>query len=95
MKLNFSIIFSILASIACSATAETILILDAGHDPKFKGAISSCGRPEFELNDEIVQNILNQTDIKISLTRSKNEPPTLVDKNNYTSTESLKSRGKI
>jgi len=92
MKLNFSIIFSILASISCSANAEIILILDAGHDPKFKGAISSCGRPEFELNDEIVKDILKQSDIKISLTRNKNEPPTLVDKNNYTSTESLKSR---
>jgi hypothetical protein len=30
-----------------------LLILDSGHDPKFKGAISSCGKPEYELNDEI------------------------------------------
>ena len=92
MKLNFSIILALFASFTYSATAETVLILDSGHDPKFKGAISSCGKPEFELNDEIVQSILKHSDIKILLTRNKNEPPSLVDKNNYTNIESLKSR---
>ena len=72
--------------------AETILILDAGHDPKFKGAISSCGTPEFELNDNIVHLISKNKEIHTILTRNRNEPPFVIDKNNFNNIESLKSR---
>jgi N-acetylmuramoyl-L-alanine amidase len=72
--------------------AETILILDAGHDPKFKGAISSCGTPEFELNDNIVHLISKNKEIHTILTRNRNEPPFAIDKNNFNNIESLKSR---
>jgi len=71
---------------------ETILILDSGHDPKFKGAISSCGTPEFELNDNIVHLISKNKEIQIILTRNKNEPPPVIDKNNFNNIQSLKSR---
>ena len=71
---------------------ETILILDAGHDPKFKGAISSCGTPEFELNDNIVNLISKNKEIHTILTRNKDEPPSVIDKNNFNNIESLKSR---
>ena len=72
--------------------AETILILDAGHDPKFKGAISSCGTPEFELNDNIVNLISKNKEIHTILTRNKDEAPSVIDKNNFNNKESLKSR---
>ena len=71
---------------------ETILILDAGHDPKFKGAISSCGTPEFELNDNIVNLISKNKEIHTILTRNKDEAPSVIDKNNFNNKESLKSR---
>ena len=71
---------------------ETLLILDSGHDPKFKGAISSCGTPEFELNDNIVHLISKNKEIQIILTRNKNEPPPVIDKNNFNNIQSLKSR---
>ena len=92
MIVKFFLVIVIVLFFDSPSTAETILILDSGHDPKFKGAISSCGKPEFELNDEIVQDILKHSSGKILLTRNKNEPPFLVNKNDFNNIESLKSR---
>ena len=72
--------------------AETLLILDSGHDPKFKGAVSSFAITEYKLNDDIVQAVLKQSQFKIILTRNNNEPPALLIKNDFTNIESLKSR---
>ena len=83
---NFLLIFNTIGH------TETILILDAGHDPKFKGAISSCGTPEFELNDNIVHLISKNKEIHTILTRNRNEPTFVIDKNNFKNIESLKSR---
>jgi len=85
-------LFNLLTCLNSIGYSQPVLILDSGHDPFSKGAISFCGTPEFKLNDNIVKNVIDEAKGKILLTRNKDELSYKIMDDKYNTTTALKAR---
>lgn len=91
-KFKLFFLFNLLTCINSIGYSEPVLILDSGHDPFNKGAISFCGTPEFILNDNIVKSVVDESKGIILLTRNKGELSYKIVDDKYNYITALKAR---
>jgi N-acetylmuramoyl-L-alanine amidase len=72
--------------------AQQVVIIDSGHDPKFKGATASCGKHEYQYNDEMIEVFSRISTNKFIATRESGKPPVGLSGQDYSFVDALRAR---
>ena len=82
--------FALVAFLAATqVSAKPVIVLDPGHEPSMVGAISSCQKPEYKYNEEMVGYILKalRPDYTVVVTRKFGHDMTTTGLKNYVKPE--------